>query len=103
METNRLGVHEQRESQDWLRFYAQVLLGRSLECRQKYAETEPILVAGYEGMKAREQAIPARFKKHVPRVLDWIIQFYEARGKPVQAAQWRAKQEPAAPAPDMQP
>ena len=44
---------------DWLTFNARSLLGGSLLGQKKYAEAEPLLLSGYEGMKQREDKIPA--------------------------------------------
>ena len=35
------------------------LLGAALAGQKKYAEAEPLLIGGYEGLKAREARIPA--------------------------------------------
>ena len=43
---------------DWSRFDTQSLLGDSLLGQKKYAEAEPLLLSGYEGLKAREARIP---------------------------------------------
>jgi hypothetical protein len=86
-----LKIREQQLPDDWRRFYTQSLLGCSLVGLKKYAAAEPLLLAGYEGMKAREQAIPAASRVRLTEALEWIIQLYEARGKPDQAAEWRAK------------
>ena len=43
---------------DWPRFNAMSLLGGALLGQGRYAEAEPLIVAGYEGMKAREAKIP---------------------------------------------
>jgi len=34
------------------------MLGAALLGQKKYAEAEPLLIDGYEGMKQREQTIP---------------------------------------------
>ena len=42
---------------DWRTFNARSLLGGSLLGQKKYAEAEPLLLSGYEGMKQREDKI----------------------------------------------
>jgi hypothetical protein len=42
----------------WLTFNTQSLLGGALLGQKKYAEAEPLLVKGYEGLKTREKTIP---------------------------------------------
>ena len=75
----------------WLRPQTLSLLGECLAGQQKYAEAEPLLVAGYEGLKASEATIPIAARKHLAEALARIVQLYEAWNKPEQAAQWRQK------------
>jgi hypothetical protein len=42
----------------WQTFNTQSMLGGALLGPKKYTEAEPLLLKGYEGMKAREQTIP---------------------------------------------
>ena len=42
----------------WTTFNTKSLLGASLLGQKKYAEAEPLLVAGYSGLKQREAKIP---------------------------------------------
>jgi len=46
-----------KQPDDWQRFYAESLLGASLAGQKKYAEAEPLLVEGYQGMLARKDRI----------------------------------------------
>ena len=43
----------------WNRYHCQSLLGASLAGQKKFAEAEPLLIAGYEGMVQREATIAA--------------------------------------------
>jgi serine/threonine protein kinase len=75
----------------WLPFYGKSLLGAALAGQKKYEDAEPLLLAGYEGLKGREAKIPANFR--TPRLtaaLHRLIDLYTAWDKPDQAAQWRA-------------
>ena len=66
-------------------------LGGSLLGQAKYAEAEPLLLAGYEGMRAREAKTP-RVKEDLPGTAgERIVRLYEAWGKPEEAKAWRAK------------
>jgi tetratricopeptide (TPR) repeat protein len=67
------------------------LLGDSLMTQKKYADAEPLLLAGYEGMKQREDMIPAPPKIHLTEALERLVQLYEAWGKKDQADEWRKK------------
>ena len=53
---------------NWQRFRAQSLLGASLAGQKNFAEAEPFLVSGYQGMLARNDSIdvPDRYN------LDWL-------------------------------
>jgi hypothetical protein len=67
------------------------LLGASLAGQTKYAEAEPLLIESYEGMIARKDRIAVPEQYHLDRARDWLVQLYQAWGKPSQAAQWRNK------------
>src|SRR5439155_3852454 len=51
-----LRIYEKQAPEAWYRFDAQSRLGECLAARARYAEAEPLLLAGYEGMcrRARE-------------------------------------------------
>jgi hypothetical protein len=59
---------------------------------QRYAEAEPLLIHGYEGLKARERQIPPLFARHrVSEAGQRIVRLYEVWGKAETAAEWRTK------------
>ena len=76
---------------DWSRFNTMSQLGGSLLGQGRYAEAEPLVVPGYEGMKAREAKIPAPGKPRLAEAAVRVVRLYEAWGKPEQAAAWKAK------------
>ena len=49
--------------------------------QRKYAEAEPLLLSGYEGMKQREDTIPPQDKPRLTRALERLVRLYEAWGK----------------------
>ncbi len=53
-----LAIREQKEPGDWRTYNTKSLLGGALLGQKKYAEAEPLLLKGYEGMKQREKTIP---------------------------------------------
>ena len=67
------------------------LLGGSLLAEGRYAEAEPLVVGGYEGMKAREARIevPERFR--LREAAERVVHLYEAWNQPDRAAAWKAK------------
>ena len=46
------------------------MLGGALLGQKKYAEAEPLLLAGYEGMKQREAKIPPEGKVRLTEALE---------------------------------
>jgi tetratricopeptide (TPR) repeat protein/tRNA A-37 threonylcarbamoyl transferase component Bud32 len=86
-----LELNRKVQPDDWEYFRAESLLGVSFTGEKKYAEAEPLLLEGYQGMMARrnKSAIPER--EDLDRVRDWLFQLYQAWGKPGKAAEWRKK------------
>jgi tetratricopeptide (TPR) repeat protein len=76
---------------DWRRFAAMSLLGGALWGQGRHAETEPLIVQGYEGMKAREPRIPATSRFLLREGAVRVVRLYEAWGKPEEATAWKAK------------
>src|SRR5262249_10324022 len=58
----------------WMAFDAQSLLGGSLLGQKKYADAEPLLLKGYEGMKQRERSMEPRDKRRLAEALDRLIE-----------------------------
>ncbi len=69
------------------------MLGGALLGQKKYAEAEPLLLQGYEGMKAREQTIPQHGggEWRIPEALNRLIKLYTALNKPDEAKKWQAE------------
>ncbi len=80
-----------KEPDAWTTFETRSLLGRSLLGQQKYAEAEPLILAGYEGMKARLVRIPASGIPRLAEAAGRVVELYEAWGKADLAATWRVK------------
>jgi hypothetical protein len=51
----------------------------------------PLLLAGYEGLRQRQDRLPASAKGRLSEARDRLVQLYEAWGKPEQAQQWQAE------------
>ncbi|MBL8864973.1 MAG: hypothetical protein JNK93_05380, partial [Planctomycetia bacterium] len=45
-------------------------------------EAEPLLIKGYEGMKAREKTIPPSAATRILEALDRLVELYTATNKP---------------------
>jgi serine/threonine protein kinase len=86
-----LAIRAKAAPDDWGRYDAMSLLGGSLLGQGRYAEAEPLIVAGYEGMKAREARIvmPGRFR--LREAAERVIHLYEAWNRPDRATAWKAQ------------
>ena len=62
--------------------------------QKKYPEAEPLLIRGYEGLKARAADIPAKRQKVLTEAAARIVPFYEVWGKEDKAKEWKAKLTP---------
>ncbi|HEX2341792.1 MAG TPA: serine/threonine-protein kinase, partial [Vicinamibacterales bacterium] len=73
----------------WARFDVESTLGASLAGQRRYAEAEPLLLSGYEGMSRLEASIPPVNKPSLQRAGEWIDALYQSSGRPAKAAEWR--------------
>jgi len=85
--------YRKTEPDDWRRFRAETLLGGSLAGQKKYAEAEPVLLEGYQGMAERKEHIGVPDWYHLDRAGEWIVQLYQDWGKPGQATEWKRRLE----------
>jgi serine/threonine protein kinase len=86
-----LTIREKRQPDAWNTFNTRSMLGGALLGQRKYAEAEPFLLKGYEGMKGREKTIPPQGLVRLPEAADRLVELYTALGKPGEAARWRAE------------
>jgi len=86
-----LAIREQSLPHDWSTFNTRSMLGGSLLGQKRYVEAEPLLISGYEGMKAREATLPPRGKARLSEAAERVVGLYEAWGKPEKVAEWNAK------------
>jgi tetratricopeptide (TPR) repeat protein/predicted Ser/Thr protein kinase len=85
---------EKTAADSWERYWSQNLLGASLAGQSQYAEAEPLLVSGYQGMLQREAAIPLEDRPVLSQAGERIVQLYEKWEKPEKAAEWRQRLQP---------
>jgi tRNA A-37 threonylcarbamoyl transferase component Bud32 len=83
----------QKKPKDVRYFDVQAAVGESLAGQGKYADAEPLLVASYEGLQAREAKLPPDIQRRPAEVLGFLVRFYDDWGKPDQAAAWRTRSE----------
>ena len=76
---------------DWSLFDSQSMLGESLRGQRLFAEAEPALVTGYQGMVVRRVQIPAAQRSYLREAAQRVVRLYESWNKPQEAAAWRAK------------
>jgi serine/threonine protein kinase len=86
-----LAIREKKEPDAWQTFYTQSLLGGAILGQKKYADAEPLLLKGYEGMKAREKTIPQQASTRIPEAEGRLIDLYTATNKPDEVKKWQAE------------
>jgi serine/threonine protein kinase/tetratricopeptide (TPR) repeat protein len=84
-----LAAREQKEPEGWATYNTKSLLGGALLGQKKYADAEPLLLQGYEGMKQRQDKIPADAQTRVIEALERLVKLYEATGNREEAARRR--------------
>jgi serine/threonine protein kinase len=87
---NYLKARESREPGSWGTCNARSFVGGALLGLKKYAEAEPLLLAGYQGLKKRAAQVPAAVRTvRLTEALERLVALYEATGKKDEAAKWR--------------
>jgi len=91
-----LTIREKVDSDAWTTFNTRSMLGGALLGQKKFAEAETFLLAGYEGMKERQAAIPPEGSNRLPLALERLVQLYTDwhaaepdQGYDAKAAQWQ--------------
>jgi hypothetical protein len=92
-----LAIREKIQPDDWWTFSTRSQLGVSLLGQKKFAEAEPLILLGYDEMRAREARIPAPLKNRLAEAEERVVKLYDDWGKPEKAAEWRAKLAPQPP------
>ena len=88
-----LFIRAKTQPDEWTTFNTKSMLGSALAGQEKYAEAEPLLLAGYEGMTQREAKVPPSAKVRLTEALERLVQVYEALEKKDEAAKWRKELE----------
>jgi serine/threonine protein kinase/Flp pilus assembly protein TadD len=88
-----LTIRGAKQFDNWVRCSTQSLLGACLTRQQRYAEAEPLLLAGYEGLKSREATLPAEARPNLAAARERLVRLYEATGWQDKAAKWRQQLE----------
>jgi tetratricopeptide (TPR) repeat protein/tRNA A-37 threonylcarbamoyl transferase component Bud32 len=86
-----VAIFEKALPDDWKRYDAMSLLGGAVAGQGRYAEAEPLVVSGYEGMKERASRINGLDRVRLHEAAVRVVRLYEAWGKPEKAAEWRSR------------
>jgi hypothetical protein len=86
-----LGSWEASSPNSWKRYYGQALVGASLAGQKRFAEAEPLLLSGHQGLVERQSAIPAGSRRVVNDAGLRTAQFYQNWGQPEKAREWDEK------------
>jgi tetratricopeptide (TPR) repeat protein len=73
----------------WGTFHARSLRGACPAGLKRFGEAEPLVVSGYEGMKARQAQLLQPERPRLAEAAVRVVRFYENWGKPEKAAEWR--------------
>jgi serine/threonine protein kinase/tetratricopeptide (TPR) repeat protein len=76
-------------SQDLEISIAHSLLGEALTGEKKYADAEPLLLDGYQGMKKNQEQLSGNRARKLAKAAQRLVALYTAWPKPDLAAQWR--------------
>jgi tetratricopeptide (TPR) repeat protein len=81
-----------KESSDaWQPYEHRSLLGFSLMAQKKFAEAEPWLLSGYQGLLRRRAMIPQENQSFLEQAGERLVQFYKDWGKPDKVMEWSQK------------
>jgi serine/threonine protein kinase len=86
-----LAIRETAIPDDWPTFNTMSQLGGALLGQGKLADAEPLILHGYEGMKAREKTIPPIARQRMPEAAARIVRLYEDWGKVEKLANWKTR------------
>jgi eukaryotic-like serine/threonine-protein kinase len=86
-----LAIRLKTRPDEWLRFKTMSELGGALLGQARYADAEPLIIRGYEGLVARTGAIPPPRKSRLPEAAERVVRLYELWGRPDEASQWKAR------------
>lgn len=86
-----LAIREKTQPDAWTTFSTQSMLGGARLGQKKYADAQPLLLAGYEGMKQREKTIPPQGQVRLIEAIDRLIDLFTATNKPGEVRKWQAE------------
>jgi tetratricopeptide (TPR) repeat protein len=75
----------------WEQYDCEALLGVSLAGQKRFADAEPLLIAGYEGMLQQKETASASERSDLPARAGSIIKLYQDWGRREKVAEWQQK------------
>jgi serine/threonine protein kinase/tetratricopeptide (TPR) repeat protein len=76
-----VNVYQKTQPDSWLVFYNQSRLGKALVNQKCFAEAEPFLLTGLQGLEQRQEQIPNSRNFYLMEAYDNAAQLYDAWGK----------------------
>jgi hypothetical protein len=86
-----LSVFQSRLADDWQRYRCESVLGETLAAQRKYAEAEPLLISGYQGLLQRKSKISSDSLVNLENAGQWLVAFYRETNRPAKAAEWQTR------------
>jgi hypothetical protein len=86
-----VAIYEKATADDFSLSDSLSMLGESLLGLRRYAEAEPALVTGYEGMVAHETEILLAQRSRLREAAERVVRLYDSWNKPQEAATWKWK------------
>jgi hypothetical protein len=83
--------HLAKQPDTWRRFWVESLLGASLAGQKNFAQAEPHLIAGVQGMEQRKDQIGVPNLYYLDRAREWVALLHKNGGKAETAAEWGPK------------
>jgi len=77
----------------WATFAGRSALGDSLLGMGQYAGAEPLIVSGYEGLKARAATIPRQYKSRLTEAAERVVRLYKILNQPGKAESMLRKED----------
>ncbi len=80
-----LEVAQKTTPDAWYTFLGRSALGESLLGMGRYAGAEPLIVSGYEGLKARAATMPPQSKSRLTEAAERVVRLYKILNEPAKA------------------
>jgi serine/threonine protein kinase len=95
-----LAIREKQLPDSWLTFNTRSMVGGALLGQKEYADAEPLLIEGYEGLLKLQAQIPPQGRPRLDEARARLVELYEATGEKEKAEKYRNKAKSAPPSPD---